>query len=109
MLTWRLSVATCDAFRAGINFGARVTNTLNEAIFRGDLDVLPFWQHLPSERTKERSAVNWTTALGTAKSIRDFGRHMILMAKCLASLEPEMLNRQAALRGEVAAFGQCIR
>lgn len=96
------------AFSNGIDFGVRVDNILDRAIFCTDLDALPVEQRYLRNGWNSDPSWRWSCALTLAELIRGTGRHTVFITKCFTMLSSEMMARLAGLgvelRISVSAF-----
>ena len=89
------------AFTNGINFGVRIENILDKAIFQSDLNSLSRQQRYLRNGWNSDPSWSWSCALAIAELIRDSGRHTIFVTKCFGLLSHEMMNRLASLHVEI--------
>jgi hypothetical protein len=74
------------AFDAGIDFGHRVENMLDEQIFVDDLEGLPPGQRYLKNGWNSDPSWSWNKALQMATLVHSAGRHLVFITKCFTTM-----------------------
>ncbi|WP_024804039.1 hypothetical protein [Nocardia sp. BMG51109] len=100
--------AARGAFDAGYDFGVRVENVLDAAVFTADLRALPANQRFLRNGWNSDASWNWPKALELARLVRDSDRCPVFVTKHFRPIDPDTLAGLVAagaeLRVSVSAF-----
>jgi hypothetical protein len=93
--------AARGAFQAGIDFGKRVENILDEDVFRADLDMVPDGQRYLKNGWNSDPSWSWSKARRLAELIRASGRHVVFITKIFTRFDSETMSALASLGVEL--------
>jgi hypothetical protein len=93
--------AARESYRLGVDFGIRVENTLDEDLFRADLEQLPTRQRYLRSGWHSDPSWRWALAARIAEITREAGRHTVLVTKCFTALAPDVMTRFIAVNAEL--------
>lgn len=101
------------AFDAGIDFGKRVPNIVDEEILRSDLAALPPTQGYLRNGWNSDPSWDWKTALLLAEIISTSDRHPVFITKAFKLPDQDTLERlarvEAEIRVSVSAFDTALQ
>jgi hypothetical protein len=100
--------AAMASFQAGVDFGVRVANTLDEDLLCRDLDALPLEQRFLRIGWNSDPSWDWELTARIGAILRARGLHMIAVSKSFTRLKASTVQSLAAagveLRISVSAF-----
>src|SRR5215467_810669 len=89
------------AYAAGIDFGARVPNILDQGVLCADLERLPASQKFLRNGWNSDPSWNWRDAVVLSQWIRESGRLTIFNTKSFTRLQPDTVLSLAAAKAEL--------